>query len=92
MTKTATKTVLTAEAGRKFIAIGPFCWGTGKTDAEAVKNARRNFSTMYAKKFCYILYEGQDDITIDGMGNLCYVPREEPGKKPWSVVRKVGVK
>jgi hypothetical protein len=66
--------------GRRYLCIGPACWGKGKTAAQAIKNAKHEFAS-FVGPWKFILYDVQDDAKIDDMGSICYVPRE--GEKPY---------
>src|SRR5437899_100313 len=71
----------TAPGQRLYLCIGPNTWGRGTTVAEAVKNAKSNFSGSLSGPWKWIMYDVQHDATIDGMGMICYVPIE--GVKPY---------
>lgn len=49
---------------RVYMAIGPNCWGRGRTGQEAVKNARREFPS-YNGKWRYILYDAPKGSWVD---------------------------
>lgn len=58
-----------------FLAIGPNCWGKGNTQAEAVKNAKRNWPRMFSsikqpttKHFS--IYSSSGTFTVDGIGHI----------------------
>jgi hypothetical protein len=69
--------------GRKFLCMGPYCWGTGKTAKEAVTNAKKNRIKIYEGKrgWWFILYDADVDLTVDDMGYLCYIRKE--GVQPY---------
>lgn len=80
----------TGPGQRLYMAIGPNCWGRGMTAAEAVKNAKANAPRhLGAPKWGFILYDVQSDATIDGMGSICYVPRE--GEQPYITIGRFNV-
>ena len=55
----------------RYFAVGPFCWGKGKTEEEAVKNMRKHWVGKFSKKnYSVLLVEGDPDAFIDGMGSL----------------------
>lgn len=49
LTKLAELKQVVALQGRKIMVVGPFCWGTGPTGAQAYKNASDNFSPSYVR-------------------------------------------
>lgn len=58
-----------------FLAVGPYCWGKGKTREEAVKNAKQNWSRTYTgiarptdKHFS--IYTSEGEFTVDGIGGI----------------------
>lgn len=69
--------------GRKFICIGPHCWGEGKSAKEAVANARKSRVKIYEGKrgWCFMLFDCAANVEVDGMGAFCYVPEE--GVRPY---------
>jgi hypothetical protein len=80
-----------AAPGRVFFVIGPLCWGRGETEAEAVRNAKANFSPMMGGKWRYIVFDAHESVTIDGMGSFCYYPEKIPaGQQPYTELKRVG--
>lgn len=69
--------------GRKFLCVGPHCWGSGATAEEAIKNAKSNRVKVYEGKagWRYILFDAAADTYVNQMGDLCYVPVE--GVEPY---------
>jgi hypothetical protein len=59
---------------RIYLCIGPNTWGRGTTPAEAVKNAKANFSRSLSGSWKWIMYDAQADAVIDDMGSICYMP------------------
>lgn len=52
-----------------FIAVGPQCWGRGKTVEEAKRNCK--FNLPYGYKFrCYVYLIRHEDTLVDDMGGL----------------------
>lgn len=72
----ADQTVL--PGGRKFIAMGPHCYGYGDSAAAAVKNAKKNRVKIYEGKrgWCFILFDADHETHVDDMGSMSYVPKE----------------
>ena len=69
----------------KFIVVGPYVWGKGDSEAEAMQKAKRANSGSALPKA--IVYEVSDDTTVDeGLGGFCY-PAGDP--KPKEVKRLV---
>jgi hypothetical protein len=59
-----------------YLAMGPHCWGKGKTREEAVKNAKVNFPYRYvpsvkrAADKHFSIYTSEGEFTVDGMGDI----------------------
>jgi hypothetical protein len=58
-----------------YLAMGPYCWGKGKTREEAVKNARYNWPRAYSsvkqpRDRHFSIYESEGEFTVDGMGGI----------------------
>jgi hypothetical protein len=59
-----------------FLAVGPHCWGKGKTREEAVKNARYNFPAAHYRSIKRVMdkhfsiYTSEGEFAVDGMGNI----------------------
>lgn len=58
-----------------WLAVGPYCWGKGKTREEAVKNAKQNWVRTYTgikrpldKHFS--IYTSEGEFTVDGLGGV----------------------
>lgn len=58
-----------------YLAVGPYCWGKGKTQEEAIKNARMNWTSTYtgikrpqAKHFS--IYTSEGEFTVDEIGGI----------------------
>lgn len=58
-----------------YLAMGPYCWGKGKTQEEAIKNAKMNWMSTYtgikrpqAKHFS--IWESEGEFKVDGMGTI----------------------
>lgn len=74
-----------AAEGRKYLCIGPFCWGADTDAAVAVENAKRNYSKTYYPTWGFILYECGRRTTVNGIdGGYSYY--EEDGA-PKEVLR-----
>lgn len=57
------------------VAIGPLCWGTGKTQDAAVRNAKRNMpGRSYVKpgKRTITVYAVESFMGVTGMGAIIY--------------------
>lgn len=69
----------TLQAGRKFMVIGPHCWGCGLSPAEAEREAKKNRVRIYEGKggWRFVLLDVPADAFVDGMGGICYVPLPE---------------
>jgi len=76
--------------GHCFIAIGPYCWGRGKTRDEAVANCKKEWPKHYEGKFdpkrvgvrCF-----PDDATVGGLGDVLSIrhPADCPHcEKEWT--------
>jgi hypothetical protein len=80
-----------AAPGRKFIVMGPLCWGEGRTEAEAVRHARENFSPYFGGTWQYIVFDAHETVEVDDMGCFCYYPERIPaGQGAYDVIRRVG--
>ena len=53
--------------GRKYLAVGPHCWGKHETSKQAIKNAKSHFPT-FAGKWKFLLYDAPADTVINEMG------------------------
>lgn len=59
-----------------YLAVGPHCWGKGKTREEAVKNAKYNFPTAQYRSVKRVMdkhfsiYTSEGDFTVDGIGGI----------------------
>lgn len=73
--------------GRRFIAVGPHCWGRAETAIKAVKNAKSNRVQAYepARGWCWALYDCDEGTRVeDCFGGFAYVPQE--GVEPYRLV------
>lgn len=64
---------MTESAALNFLAVGPYCWGRGRTIEEAVKHARQNWPRAYHKikrpqAHHFSLYTSTGTLSCDGMG------------------------
>ena len=56
---------------RIVLVVGPYCWGTGRTGTQALKNARFNASRSYhPAKGEYLFFDAPKGAYIDEMGRL----------------------
>lgn len=57
-----------------YICIGPFCWGRGSTQEQAIRNAKRGRIRQYEGHtgWCHIVFEvtGDPGAYVDGTGAL----------------------
>lgn len=57
-----------------FLAVGPHCWGKGKTMEEAIKNAKQNWPAFSGVRRPqpkhFSLYTSEGLFTVDGMGGI----------------------
>lgn len=59
-----------------WLAVGPHCWGKGKTREEAVKNARYNFPASHYRSIKRVMdkhfsiYTSEGEFTVDGLGRI----------------------
>lgn len=58
-----------------YLAVGPYCWGKGKTREEAVKNARYNWPRAYSRvkqprDMHFSIYTSEGELTVNGMGDI----------------------
>lgn len=58
-----------------WLAIGPYCWGKGKTREEAIKNAKVNWISTYTgirrpQDKHFSLYTSEGEFTVDGIGQI----------------------
>lgn len=62
-----------------FIAVGPYCWGKGKTQLGAAQKAKKNVPA-YLNKNCvvYQVYEAHPDTEVNEMGGLRYPIGSKP--------------
>ena len=73
-TETQDRLALAHELGpRQFIAIGPFAWGRGDTEEEAIKNCKVNLRRGTHEVTLLDVPEG---TSIDGMGRTVHSPPE----------------
>lgn len=58
-----------------FLAMGPHCWGKGKTMEEAIANAKPN----WPRNFCKVkrpqpkhfsVWKSEGEFTVDGIGSI----------------------
>lgn len=63
----------------EYLAVGPYCWGRGKTPKEAIKNMKANWPSgvIKAKPTKSVLEDPQivniyqgEDLAIDQMGRI----------------------
>jgi hypothetical protein len=68
---------------RRYLCVGPHCWGKGKTAEEAVKNAKKERVRMYegAKGWRWILFDIDHETRVDELGGFTYIPKE--GVEPY---------
>lgn len=71
--------VAQAKKQKFFFAVGPFCWGRGKTQEEAVANVKREWSRSMSGNFKaakLAIYETEDeDAYIDPMDGTLWASR-----------------
>ena len=79
-----------APEGRKFLVVGPFCWGKGKTVAEAVKNAKSNRVRSYEGKegWRFFVCDVIENAYVDDMGGIRWTV--EKGQNVDSGYREIG--
>lgn len=70
-----------------YIAVGPFCWGSGQSPNQAISNCRRELPT-FVRKGTIVVYETEDvEAQVDEVGNLVAARGSRP-----TVVKRVEVK
>jgi len=83
-----------AAPGRKFLAVGPYCWGQSSTQAEAVKQCKKaSPGPTYLGKlgFRCIVFDAHSSVYLDDMGGICYTPADVPeGQAPYTEVLRIG--
>lgn len=73
LTKLAALKACSAPEGRCIMVLGPYCWGRGKTGAEAYRNARRSMIHSYAKRdTVWAFYETPEDAVVTGWGSISW--------------------
>lgn len=55
-----------------YVAVGPHCWGRGKTMAEAKRKAKR-FAPSWMRTLVFRMFKitGDDQPYVNGMGYVC---------------------
>lgn len=62
-----------------FIAVGPYCFGRGKTQIGAVKLAAKNLPSYCNKQtVVYQVFEAHPDTEVTEMGGLRYPVKHKP--------------
>lgn len=60
------------DSPKVYLAVGPNCWGKGKTQAIAIRNARTYKPSWVKGKVKWIVFYGDPRCFIDDMGNICW--------------------
>ncbi len=66
-------TQMTAERGRMYLVVGPYCWGRDTNAAEAFEHARRNLPSYLqrpGREYTFDVLEVPPYTFVDGMGRL----------------------
>lgn len=80
--KAAVEALPVAAEGRTYLCIGPFCWGKAPKAADAVANAKRNYSKTYYPNFVFDLYECGTRTTVNSIdGGFTYFEEDGVPKK-----------
>jgi hypothetical protein len=96
MTKTSTPPLPTGAPapGRKYLVVGPYCWGQSPVSAaKAVSECKKASSPLYlgSKGFRCIVFDAHATVYLDGMGSLCYIPADIPeGEAPYTELARIG--